>query len=351
MCGSDAEQAITTAGAVPGTEGGSERIERIARLRLEDGLVARRCGSRGRRAADGELDDRAVRRLRSHVRSVVGGGGCGRTVAPPRALIAPVPLSDDREALTATLSRAGFIAAEEEAAELLACAAGDLDVLGSMVRRRLTGEPLAWITGSTVFCGLEIHVDPGVYVPRWQSEALAHRAAQRLPAGGTAVDICTGAGPIAMTLAAGDPGARVVASDIDERAVGCARANGVDVYHGDLFAPLPATLQGQVDVVVGVVPYVPTTALPMLQRDTFAFESALSYDGGDDGADILRRVMAEGTRFLRPGGALLLELGGDQAEVLRADLAQLGYVDVMVIVDEDGDVRGIESTLDLSRTR
>ena len=83
------------------------------------------------------------------------------------------------------------------------------------------------------------------------------------------------------------PGARVVASDIDERAVACAAANGVEVYRGDLFAPLPSGLAGRVDVVVGVVPYVPTSALPLLQRDTFAFESTLSYDGGLDGTDIL----------------------------------------------------------------
>jgi release factor glutamine methyltransferase len=94
-----------------------------------------------------------------------------------------------------------------------------------------------------------------------------------------------------------------------------------------------------------VVPYVPTPDLPLLQRDTLAFESARSYDGGHDGTEILRRVLADGPRFLRRGGALLLELGGDQAEALRGDLVDHGYVDVTVLVDEDGDVRGIEATL------
>jgi release factor glutamine methyltransferase len=119
----------------------------------------------------------------------------------------------------------------------------------------------------------------------------------------------------------------------------------VEVYRGDLFAPLPSGLEGRVDVVVGAVPYVPTPALPMLQRDTFTFESTLSYDGGPDGTNILRRVLRESPRFLRRGGALLLELGGDQADGLRADLARLGYVDVSVLVDDEGDVRGIESRL------
>ena len=150
---------------------------------------------------------------------------------------------------------------------------------------------------------------------------------------------------MAKTLTTHRPGARVVASDLDERAVACAAANGVEVYRGDLFAPLPRTLQGRVHVVVGVVPYVPTSALPLLQRDTFTFESPLSYDGGRDGTDVLRRVLTESPRFLRRGGALLLELGGKQADLLAEDLARLGYVDVSVLVDDERDVRGIEATL------
>ncbi len=143
----------------------------------------------------------------------------------------------------------------------------------------------------------------------------------------------------------GRPGARVVASDVDERAVACAAANGVEVYRGDLFAPLPRTLEGRVDVVVGVVPYVPTPALSLLPRQTLEFESPLSYDGGPDGTEILRRVLRGCPRFLRRGGALLLELGGAQAEALGDDLERLGYLGVTVLFDEDGDVRGIEATL------
>jgi len=251
----------------------------------------------------------------------------------------------DLEALAAMLAGAGFVAAREEAGELVSRAAGDRKLLDSLVRRRLTGEPLAWIIGSTSFCGIRIRVDQGVYVPRWQSEPLARRAVERLPAGGTAIDLCTGTGAIARTLKLGRPEATVVASDIDPRAVACATANGVDAYLGDLFAPLPESLQGCVDVVVGAVPYVPTGELPLLQRDTFTFESRRSYDGGRDGTGILRRILNEAPRFLRDGGALLLELGGEQADMLGDDLARLGYADVDVFSDEDGDVRGIEATL------
>jgi release factor glutamine methyltransferase len=259
--------------------------------------------------------------------------------------IASVPAPGDLETLTALLAAAGFLAAEEEAGELLARGAGDADLLDAMVTRRLTGEPLAWITGNTSFCGLVIRVDPGVYVPRWQSEPLARRSAERLPANGTAVDLCTGSGAIAKTLMRLRPRARVVATDLDERAVACATSNGVEAYCGDLFAPLPRSLERHVDVVVGVVPYVPTSQLPLLQRDTFTFESPVSYDGGRDGTDILRRVLSESARFLRSGGALLLEVGGDQREVLDEDLTRLGYGAVGVLIDEDGDVRGIEATL------
>ena len=269
-----------------------------------------------------------------------------RAESIPALSIHAVPMRTDVETLAAVLSSAGFIAADEEAAQLVACADGDVELLDSLVARRLTGEPLAWITGGVLFCGLEIHVDPGVYVPRWHSEPLARRAAERLPASGVAVDVCTGSGAIARTMSAHHPRARVVATDIDPRAVACATTNGVEVYCGDLFAPLPRTLEGRVEVVVGVVPYVPTPELPLLQRDTFTFESALSYDGGRDGTDVLRRVVTDSPRFLRLGGALLLELGGKQADVLDDELTRRGYVDVTVLADEEGDVRGIEATLE-----
>jgi len=249
-----------------------------------------------------------------------------------------------RAAVAARLAGAGFIAAEEEAQELLARAGGDPALLDALLARRLTGEPLAWITGRTVFCDMEIRVDPGVYVPRPHSEPLARRAAERLPAAGAAIDVCTGCGAIAAVLAAARPGARIVGCDADERAVACAAANGVEVLRGDLLAPLPRELEGRVDVMVGVVPYVPTPELRLLQRDTFTFESALAYDGGPDGGAVLRRVLADAPRFLHPGGALLLELGGRQADLLRDDLARLGYAGVTVLLDEEGDPRGIEAT-------
>ena len=247
--------------------------------------------------------------------------------------------------LAERLADAGFVAAEEEAAELHARAGDDVALLDALVARRLTGEPLAWITGSVEFCGLSVRVDPGVYVPRWQSEQLARRAAERLPEDGVAVDLCTGCGAVARVLMEARPGARVLGCDVDEHAVACARANGVEALAGDLFAPLPAQLAGAVDVVVGVVPYVPTSELRLLHRDTLAFESTLSYDGGADGLAFLRRVVLESPHWLRRSGALLLELGGDEAEALHGALERSGFTDVRELRDEEADVRGIQATL------
>ena len=213
------------------------------------------------------------------------------------------------------------------------------------MERRLAGEPLAWLTGRASFDGLEVRVDPGVYVPRWQSVPLAHRAAARLPEHGAAIDLCTGSGALALVLRRAHPGARVVATDTDRRAVACARANGVEAYVGDLFASVPAELEGRTDVVVAVVPYVPSAELRLLPRDTLRFEAVGHYDGGPDGTAVLERVATEAPRFLRPGGALLLELGGEQADLLRPLMDRLGYRSLVTWADDDGDRRGLGATL------
>jgi release factor glutamine methyltransferase len=216
--------------------------------------------------------------------------------------------------------------------------------LAALAQRRIGGEPLAWITGRAEFGDHPVVVHPGVYVPRWQSMELARRAASRLPADGVAIDLCTGTGAVGAVLQAARPGARVVATDRDARAVACARANGLEAMAGDLFDAVPPTLRGVTDVVVAVVPYVPSTELRLLPHDTLDFEDVAHYDGGPDGTELLQRVVADAPAFLRRGGALLLELGGDQATLLRPTLARLGYTSVETWSDEDGDLRGLEAT-------
>jgi release factor glutamine methyltransferase len=250
----------------------------------------------------------------------------------------------ERTTIARRLEAGGFIAAGDEADTLAAAAAGDSARLDELLRRRLTGEPLEWITGTATFCGTEIRIDPGVYVPRWHTEALALRAAGRCPPAGIAIDLCTGSGAVAATISRLRPAARVVATEIERRAVECARANGVEAYHGDLFAAVPSEVKGRVDVLMAVVPYVPERELQYLQHDTLTFETPLAYLGGLDGTDLLRRVVAGGHHWLRPGGALILELGGIQAELLRDEFARCGYRALTVLRDPEGDVRGVEAT-------
>ena len=247
----------------------------------------------------------------------------------------------DLERTAAELRRAGCIAADEEAAELVEAAGGDGKRLRALVDRRCSGEPLAWLTGSVSFCGEKVDVHAGVYVPRWQSEPMALEAAARLPEEGVAVDLCTGAGAIAVVLGRRRPRARVVATEIDAVAVACARSNGVEVYEGDMTGGLPDGLRGQVDVVTAVVPYVPTEELRLLPRDVMAYEPRAALDGGQGGMRFLEQAAREAVVLLRDGGSLLLELGGDQAERLKAPLAELGYSEIELLVDEDGDLRAV----------
>ena len=254
----------------------------------------------------------------------------------------------ERASVVLALTGAGCVAAEEEAEELLA-AAGDVVALHDMVERRLTGEPLAWITGRTAFCGLDVTVEPGVYVPRWQSEPLARLAAGLLPPRGVGVDLCCGSGALAMVMQAARPGARVVATEIDPVAVRCARRNGVVVYRGDFDSALPAELAGEVDVMVGVLPYVPDDALHLLPRDVQHFEPQLALEGGPGGLVPVTSVVASSPSWLRRGGWLALEVGGDQVPRVTALFEAAGYGEIDVVEDEDGDPRAVYGQLGVER--
>jgi release factor glutamine methyltransferase len=247
----------------------------------------------------------------------------------------------DRPEVIGALAAAGCIAPAEEATELIAAAGGKEQVLEELVARRCAGEPVAWLTGSTRFCGVDLHVAPGAYVPRWQTEPLALRAAALLPAGGIGVDLCTGVGAIAAVMGAAVPSARVLGTELDGIAARCARRNGVEVLEGDLDEPLPAALERRVDVMAAVVPYVPRDQLGLLPRDVLAYEPRLALDGGASGTEILAKAARRSPRWLRPGGWILLELGGDQAEPIGELLGEVGFDDPEILVDEEADPRGV----------
>lgn len=259
--------------------------------------------------------------------------------------VARVGSALDRRAIVLELGAAGCTAPEEEADELIEAARGDDGRLGDLVVRRVAGEPLAWVTGSVEFAGCRVRVHPGVYVPRWQTEPLVRRAIDLLPEDGLGADLCTGSGAIALALAHAHPRARVLASELDPVACKCAKENGVDVYAGHLDDPLPHELRGHFDVVIAVVPYVPSEEFDFLPRDVRDHEPLLALDGGPGGTQVLEQAVRAGARLLHPGGWLLLELGGDQADALRDVLSEAGFDRVERYEDEEGDVRGIEARL------
>ena len=237
----------------------------------------------------------------------------------------------------------GFLAPDAEADALLEAAGDGVGSFDELLARRLDGEPLAWVTGSFMFGDIRILIDPGVFVPRPHTEGLARRAAELLPDGAVAVDLCTGSGAVAAVLGTAHPNATVMGTDLDPTAVACAIRNGVDALEGDLDAPLPVALRGRVDLVTAVVPYVPTEELHLLPRDVVAYEPLHALDGGPRGTTELVRAAEAATRWLRTGGTVLLELGGDQAASMSDTLTDLGFTDVRVHVDEDGRDRAIEA--------
>ena len=193
----------------------------------------------------------------------------------------------------------------------------------SDMARRAAGEPFQYIAGAREFFGREFEVGPGVLIPRPETELLVERALALLPAEARVCDVGAGSGAIAVTLAAERPDLRVAAVDISPAALEYARRNArrhearVEFWRGDLLA---AALGGAFDAVVSNPPYVAERARPGLQRE-LAWEPELALFAGEDGLAVYRRLIPGAARALRPGGALLLELGHDSAPAVAAMLA------------------------------
>jgi release factor glutamine methyltransferase len=251
---------------------------------------------------------------------------------------------------TRELAAAGCVSAAAEASWLLE-EAPDEQELRAMVARRVAGEPLQYVIGWAPFGPLRLAVGPGVFVPRPETETLADRAAAYLrgrPEPRIAADLCTGAGAIACFLAAEVPGARVLATELDPGALAWAGPNaeryGVELLAGDLDEPLPPELAGRLDVLCANVPYVPSGAIATMPTDVRDHEPLLALDGGPDGLDVLRRLVARAGHWLAPGGRLFCEIGEDQAEAAMALLAAAGLAEVAVRPDLVGRDRIVEGT-------
>jgi release factor glutamine methyltransferase len=211
---------------------------------------------------------------------------------------------------------------------LLVSAARTPADLAVMVDQRAAGLPLEHVLGWAEFCGLRIAVDPGVFVPRRRTEFLVRQAAAVARSPAVVVDMCCGSGAVGAALAATVDRVDLHAVDIDPEAVRCARRNLAvirgRVYEGDLYEPLPAALRGRVDLIVANAPYVPTDALRLLPAEARLHEPRVTLDGGPDGLDLLRRVIATAPSWLAPGGHLLVEASGGQAPQAAEAMARSG---------------------------
>ena len=214
--------------------------------------------------------------------------------------------------------------------------------------RRASGEPLQYVTGVAGFRRLELAVGPGVLIPRPETEIVAEHAMQRLPSGGTIVDVGTGSGAIALSVADERRDARVYATEVSETALGWARKNtinlqlNVDLVRGDLFDGLPRDLAGHVDVVVSNPPYVSVGDADTLPPEVVDHEPEEALFAGTEGLRVIADIGARARTWLRIGGWLVLEMGFDQSDAVLRLLTDGGYEEVAAHPDLTGHLRVAE---------
>ncbi|QSO51809.1 putative protein N(5)-glutamine methyltransferase [Alicyclobacillus curvatus] len=229
--------------------------------------------------------------------------------------------------VVAKLRDSGCVFAEEEA-ELFISTAKTVDELTYMVDRRVAGLPVEYILGWAEFCGLRITIESGVFVPRHRTEFLVQQAiAVAPPSRNIIVDLCCGTGAIGMAVVTLLGHGELYAVDIDSAAIRCARdniGNRGRVFEGDLYEPLPREVLGHVDILIANAPYVPTDAVAMLPQEARLYESTIALDGGYDGLDVQRRVIAEAPFWLAPGGNLIIETSRRQSEKTAELLTRQG---------------------------
>jgi len=210
-----------------------------------------------------------------------------------------------------------------------------------LLQRRMAGEPLQYVLGEAHFMGHAFYVDARVLIPRSDTETVCEAAIQRLPRDGSLLDIGTGSGAIAISAALACPGARIAGADISENALTVARINAqrlsvrVEWLQGDLYAPLAGRM---FDCIVSNPPYIPSAALPALPREVRA-EPVSALDGGADGLDFYRGIIAGLPGHLRPGGSLVFESGDGQSEQIAGLMA--GFQTITVLRDLKGLPRAV----------
>lgn len=194
--------------------------------------------------------------------------------------------------------------------------------------RRESGEPLQYVEGFAYFYGRKFRVDPRVLIPRSDTETLCEAALGRLKPGMRALDLCTGSGILAVTMALEKPGVSVVGADISVGALEVARENAlllgakVEWAQGDLFQAVSGTF----DLVVCNPPYLSKQDMASLQPEV-AREPGLALYGGEDGLDFYRSIAPQLPERLNPGGLALFEVGLGQAEDVAGIIKSLGRIE------------------------
>lgn len=208
-----------------------------------------------------------------------------------------------------------------------------------LLQRRLAGEPLAYILGEREFFGLSFRVTPATLIPRPDTELLLELALQRLPQRGRVLDLGTGSGAIALSIAHSRPDAAVTAVDASADALEVARENArrlnigtARFVHSDWFSALS---NERFDLIVSNPPYI-EDADAHLQQGDLRFEPRSALASGADGLDDIRRIVAGAKAHLNPGGWLLFEHGYDQAARARELLEASGYAEVFSARDLSG---------------
>ena len=239
--------------------------------------------------------------------------------------------------IVSKLRGAGCVFAEDEARLLISSAQTPTD-LAILVDRRTTGIPLEHILGWVEFCGLRIEVDKGVFVPRHRTEFLVQQASTLAQPGAVVVDLCCGSGAVGAALVAMLERIELYSVDIDPIAVRCASRNinsvGGQVYEGDLYDPLPTLLHGRVHVIVANAPYVPTETIKLLPLEARIHEARVALDGGSDGLNVQRRIIAAASLWLVKGGYLVVETSERQAPMTAEIFAQYGLLPKLARSDE-----------------
>lgn len=213
----------------------------------------------------------------------------------------------------------------------------------SLLQRRISGEPVAYLTGSQGFWTLELEVTPATLIPRPETELLVEFALTRIPVDVAlcVADLGTGSGAIALSIAKERPRAQVIATDASAAALEVARRNAIhnrianiEFRNGDWFAPL----QGErFDIIVSNPPYI-AEGDPHLDNGDLRFEPAMALSCGPDGLNAIRTIVGDAGTYLHADGWLLLEHGWDQGDAVRALLLSAGFNHVETVRDlEDRD--------------